>query len=95
MWKCLVNKFSEEGMPAKKLTPSVEVPNRFFSIKTNGIILRNGWRKNLDVGDAQATLNYCKRKKKREEKKKSEILTCTNRFNAMRCSVSNLFWVDI
>nr|KYP44840.1 Protein FAR1-RELATED SEQUENCE 5 [Cajanus cajan] len=60
--KCLVEKFKEEGIPTGKVATIFNNGESTFSNRDCWNHIRNFWRKNLDVGDAQAIFNYCKRK---------------------------------
>ena len=86
--KSLVEKFNEEGLPTGKVAEMFRCGLQEFSNRDCWNHLRNLRRKNLDVGDAQAVYNYCKRKQAED----------SNFFYAIQCDsesrMVNFFWVD-
>ena len=84
----LVEKFEEEGLPTGKVASIFNNGDSSFSNKDCWNHIRNLRRKNLDVGDAKAVFNYCKRKQ----------VENPNFFYAIQCDddsrMVNFFWVD-
>ncbi|KAF2299424.1 hypothetical protein GH714_031904 [Hevea brasiliensis] len=60
--KNLVEKFNEEGIPIGKVTTMFSGDDQQFSNRDCWNYLRNLRKKNLDVGDAQAVLSFCKKR---------------------------------
>ncbi|XP_057444618.1 protein FAR1-RELATED SEQUENCE 5-like [Lotus japonicus] len=86
--KSLVEKFEEEGIPTGKVAAIFNDGDSTFTNRDCWNYIRNVRRKNLDVGDAQAVFDYCKRKQ----------VENSNFFYAIQCDedsrMVNLFWMD-
>ncbi|KAL6567684.1 hypothetical protein OROGR_001352 [Orobanche gracilis] len=86
--KSLVEKFEEEGMPTGKVANIFNNGDSSFNNRDCWNHIRNLRRKNLEIGDAQAVFNYCKRKKDENP----------NFFFQIQCDedsrMVNFFWVD-
>jgi hypothetical protein len=86
--KNLVEKFDKEGVPTGKVATMFQGADNSFSSRDCWNHLRNLRRRNLDVGDAQAVFNFCKRKQ----------VENPNFFYAIQCDdedrMINFFWVD-
>ncbi|XP_061360585.1 protein FAR1-RELATED SEQUENCE 5-like [Gastrolobium bilobum] len=86
--KNLVEKFNAEGLPTAKVAAIFNGSDLAFSNRDCWNHLRNVRRNNLDVGDAQAVLNYCKQKQAQN----------SNFFYAIQCDdddrMINFCWLD-
>jgi hypothetical protein len=86
--KNLVERFSEEGLPIGKVVSMFSGSDSSFSNRDCWNHMKNVRSKNLDVGDAQGVLNYCKQKQAQN----------SDFFYAIQCDgearMMNLFWVD-
>jgi hypothetical protein len=86
--RSLVEQFKEEGVPTGKAAAIFNNGDLPFSNRDCWNHIRNLRSKNLDVGDAQAVFNYCKRKQ----------VENSNFFYSIQCDedsrMINFFWVD-
>lgn len=86
--KNLVEQFDQEGLPTEKVATMFSNEGSAFSDRDCWNHLRDLRSKNLDVGDAQAVLNFCKQKQAENP----------NFFYAIQVDnhdrMINFFWVD-